>query len=55
MVLGVVIDRLSLKEETKLAASLDEAASWVDQRNPSRIDNMRNIQHLAERDEVHST
>lgn len=45
-------DRIDYKEDTKLAASLDEAASWVDKRNTSRIENMRDMQELAQRQEV---
>eukprot|EP00240_Pyramimonas_obovata_P004627 CAMPEP_0118947780 /NCGR_PEP_ID=MMETSP1169-20130426/46647_1 /TAXON_ID=36882 /ORGANISM="Pyramimonas obovata, Strain CCMP722" /LENGTH=414 /DNA_ID=CAMNT_0006894063 /DNA_START=81 /DNA_END=1321 /DNA_ORIENTATION=+ len=36
--------RLDLAEKTKLAANSDEAASWVDKRNASRMDNLRDMQ-----------
>jgi len=45
-------DRVDFSEETKLAASLDEAAKWVDPRNSSRIDNVREMQQIIERREM---
>lgn len=50
----VTSDRCDVSQDTKLAATSDEVASWVDKRNASRIENWK-IQQQQLRGEASST